>query len=380
MDAADRQFSERYNSLAPEAQFYFKSDSVGQTILDLANDYKLAADLVYDLVFATVNHEFDYSYLFKELSGLNLAGAGQLSFFRDFIGKIFLPLDSYLPAWHIKEVLLKNGGDPKLYQKQVDNFLTILEEENFKYLDYLVAWYEQNVDLKEEKRYVLDLLTNSLMDVLTADSRMAIADLNSGLVYLLYNDSNFIVEATHVLMASKSLLTSYPLVSHGKTVAPTVANWLKDFVDINGAELFDEIMLAQYLTRSPNVEKLSFGEKSLLIKLLKFYRNLSFFPESLEAVPVEEWEIIPLDQPADKDKIKTRKKTEAAPAAPTAPAVAASNPRAVPAAASQLSELEKTLQAYSPESLEYKVIKQEINRLKVGEFKQSQKTTKEIKK
>ena len=62
-----KQFSDKFNSLPEEAVFYFSNEISGHLILGLATEYNIDKVYVYNLVFDTVNSEFDFDYLKKEI-------------------------------------------------------------------------------------------------------------------------------------------------------------------------------------------------------------------------------------------------------------------------------------------------------------------------
>ncbi|MFA7365314.1 MAG: hypothetical protein WCZ12_03090 [Patescibacteria group bacterium] len=75
----------------------------------------------------------------------------------------------------------------------------------------------------------------------------------------------------------------------------------------NGSDMFNNIALAKYISSSVNCVKLDSDEKRLVKKVLRLYRNLNFFPESMKDVPFVEWEIIPVDKD---DVVREQKKEE----------------------------------------------------------------------
>ncbi len=169
------------------------------------------------------------------------------------------------------------------------------------------------------------------------------------------------------LYANKEIISRANILHDGRELKPTVSNWIKDFVADGGGGLFDGLVLAKYLSSSPNAGKLDESEKMLLSKILKTYRNLVFFPESMEHVPMELWEVLPvendngirdvlaeddspnLSMPVTRINSEPEKKVETA---------------VSEAEDSQMSKLQAALSDYAPTSLEYKVIKQELDRLR----------------
>jgi hypothetical protein len=206
---------------------------------------------------------------------------------------------------------------------------------------------------------------------LLADSKKA-QEFNEGLFGLFSKNGLLPDKLSKNFVNNQERLTSGSILSEGKEVAPTVANWLKDFISVSGSGIFDDLALIQYLSNSSNVKRLDEKDKNLLRRLLRLYRNLVFFPNSMGNLPVEDWEIIPIDKKEDEKKI--REDVLAAPS-PKATGVrilsAAASP--LPDKLATLTELEKMLPQYPAASLEHKAVSQEISRFKKAELKKTQK-------
>jgi hypothetical protein len=133
----------------------------------------------------------------------------------------------------------------------------------------------------------------------------------------------------------------------------------------------NNIALAKYLSSSSEVLKLSSGEKSLLRKVLKLYKNLVFFPDSMTGVPREDWVIIPLDvisEPVFQQKVekavpaskpeKVEKKVDN-----KKPAPVIKKKLEKPVEDPKIVKLKKSLEQYPANSLERKAIESEIKKL-----------------
>ena len=124
-----------------------------------------------------------------------------------------------------------------------------------------------------------------------------------------------------------------------REVPGTIANWIADFIARYGTDQFDELEMAQYLSSSENVNLISAPEKNNLRRILRLYYNFIFFPDSMEGVPVEKWEVFPLDVLND---------------LPSEPESQESG---------QIFQLRQALSRYIESSLEYKAISEEIRKL-----------------
>ncbi|MEI6835389.1 MAG: hypothetical protein WCK59_01015 [Candidatus Falkowbacteria bacterium] len=165
-------------------------------------------------------------------------------------------------------------------------------------------------------------------------------------------------------------LSEHHIILDGHPASPSIANWLKDFIKKYGSGLFNEVVLAEYLSQSPNIKLIKPEERELVRKVLKLYHNLVFFPESMANVPLEKWEIFPVDR----TKLNSINDVLSDDVPPVKPVVteekAISEPTPVIRKAPEISErqkiifdLQKNLTKYPASSLEYKAIYQEINRL-----------------
>lgn len=226
-------------------------------------------------------------------------------------------------------------------------------------------------DLEERRQIILDIFENDLVSTLKADSSNLKA-LNLAIFKTFNDDPALEDQVESLLYNNQEKLTKDNLILGAYPAAPTVANWLKDFIKIYGSSFFSEISLAEYLVKAPNLKKLASAEKELVRKLLKLYRNLVFFPESMDGILLENWELFPLDMVTNDSLAETNKllKTAAsasvekesrpvsAPAETTTPAAPGNEKEQL------IQNLEKSLVKYSVSSLEYKALQQEINRLK----------------
>lgn len=217
-----------------------------------------------------------------------------------------------------------------------------------------------NVLLKSESE-VIKIFYEGLVDVLKnkiTNKPWGVKDLNEAIFFWLSEDGSFQDGLSKELLNNQERLTSHSLVFEDRDVSPTIASWLKDFIKINGSKMFNELELAEYLTNAHNIKNLDATEKELVRKLLKLYYNLTFFPESMDNVRVEDWKIIPFDDSVEK-------KQEFVDVLSKGEIVTQNDSKNWQAKESTpLAELEQTLAEYTPSSLEYKAVDQEIGRLK----------------
>jgi hypothetical protein len=226
------------------------------------------------------------------------------------------------------------------------------------------------------KEDIINLFSKRVIETLKSSPEV-IQGLNF-LIFKLSNEHDDLEEKIiELLYKNEEILTGGKLVIEDREVSPTVANWLKDFIKVNGSNIFDELTLAQYLTNSANVKKLKPGEKDLLRKLLKLYRNLAFFPESMENIPIEDWQIIPVSYEEialhqskkkkelveSRDVLSDKKEVIAKEEPIVKKEVAAKEAKPIVEEAKPIDELENILTSYKPGTLEHKAVTQEIGRL-----------------
>lgn len=249
--------------------------------------------------------------------------------------------------------------------------------------------FEKLINIKPEKSLrvgkeeILNIFNKRVRETLKA-SPDTIRGLNIVIFKLLNSNEDLEEKIINLLYNNDETLTITRLILDEREVAPTISNWLKDFIKLNGSELFDDLVLAQYLSTSVNTKKLSRVEKELVGKLLKLYRNLAFFPESMDNLALEDWQIIPVDREKEeefndvlseeKPVVRTKPATPK-PIVKTAPKIGVKlvEPKISQTAKiekvekqenNSFDELKQTLAQYAADSLEYKAVLQEIGRLK----------------
>ncbi len=208
-----------------------------------------------------------------------------------------------------------------------------------------------------------------------------IEDYNEAIFYWLSKDGLLQESLSKSLLANQESILSARLLFEDKDVAGTISNWLKDFIKTNGSEIFNDLVLAQYLSTSANAKKLNSEDKNLVRKVLKLYRSLAFFPESMENLAISDWQIIPYDKSEnnhqemrdvlddEETQTQTKIQTSVAPSKSLRPVKPVMSVKfKAPATpvnneTSTLFELQDALKSYTPDSLEHKAVAQEIERL-----------------
>lgn len=204
------------------------------------------------------------------------------------------------------------------------------------------------MSLPQRKEFILNTFSKDILAVIQSDNTK-IKDFNIALFKTFNEDEDLEDKVESLLYVNQERLSNKPIILDKQLVSPTIANWLKDFIKRYGSDLFNEVTLAEYLSQSENIRNITAKEKELVRKVLKLYRNLVFFPESMDGVLLDNWEIFPIEQSdvSFKPEIVS----------------AESEPPIVSERQKTIFDLQKNLTKYSSNSLEYKALQQEINRL-----------------
>ncbi len=300
----DNQFSDKFELLPDEVKLYFSSEINGKNVLELAKEYKVEDYQIYSLVFLAVNSDFDLEILKDRIKKMELTGISAKKLWIDFLGRILLPIEKLLEAQFpdkikIEAEIKRLGTNPIRYKNQIEEVIDLIDDENVRLLEELITNFEASVDIKEEEDYVTDILKNDLLSIFKTSSLSANTALNRGFIYLLFNAEGFKESALRIIMSSQSLIGKNNILMDGREVAPSVANWLKNFIKEKGSDMFDDIVLAQYLDNNNGAKQLSQEEKEILSSLLRFYKNINFFPESMQNIAPDKWQIFPFEVPID---------------------------------------------------------------------------------
>lgn len=206
-----------------------------------------------------------------------------------------------------------------------------------------------------------ETLNNDLLKLIS-DKELA-ESFNIDVFYLLKNEPTFLAELEAVITNHSTVVSKAKIVDEKGARQASVANWIRDFVALNGSGYFDDLVLANYISNSKNAKSLSAAEKILLSRVFKVYRNITHFEEITDKTPVRFWSIIPTDievepiakQAEVQEEVPEKKASEAAPAI---------EKEQVAQRDSEATKLQAALNDYAAGSLEYKVIKQELDRLR----------------
>ncbi|MFA4942264.1 MAG: hypothetical protein WC564_01335 [Patescibacteria group bacterium] len=374
------QFLEKLDELSEEIKVYFSSGIESQVLKEIQKDYQLSSDELDDLVYDFFIADFKFATLDNSLKNTKVPGSSHSKLAADILGKLFLPVAPFLKL-DIKAEIVRRGHRPEIYEKYVEDFSDLIEDKNFSAMEELIDLHESTFNPVEEENLSLDFFTNGLKGILNDNDIGPITTLNGALIYLLVNKPEFHNKINKALLNNQEVITTQSLIWKEEAVRGTVANWIKDFIRENGSDIYNSVVLSRYLATSPNPQLLNEEERKIVRRLIKLYRNLFFFPDSMSDIPMEEWEIVPVEKvsvekpiPGAKPKVIVSevapvvfdKKEEIKETPVEKKTVASAVPVDIAKIEADLedSKLASLLTRYLPNSLENKVVKEEIKKRK----------------
>lgn len=199
----------------------------------------------------------------------------------------------------LKEYLEKKykfSGDKleKIYNEIVDGILGSAVQGISTEQDIEVAVKPE--DLVSHSRQVLIKIREDLLRLLRGDARGDLDFINAVLIYQLANDDPYKTGLIGALYDNSESIGDVRLKIDGKEVEPTVGNWIKVFVESVEADSFSKLDINNFVTNFSTANNLAKDDKLILLKVLKFYYNVKFFPDSLEGDNADYWEILPNDK------------------------------------------------------------------------------------
>lgn len=222
----------------------------------------------------------------------------------------------------------------------------------------------EEIDENKEKKSLLNSLRSGLMVILETDDQAILDRYNYLFVFIWSVDEGFRVEAPTALMSNKEKISSAKMEIDGKPQSITISSILKDFVKNYGGEI-DDLHIAEYMS-SVALKSLSDEEKVIALRILKFYKNINILDEYLSKEIDEigyNFAVLPAPAAIPVPAPTTPKKVKKA----TSPSPVSSKPIPTISKTQGLAaELEMMLKDYSPDSLEYKTIKQELKKLSLA--------------
>ncbi|MFZ4648750.1 MAG: hypothetical protein ACOYMB_03925 [Patescibacteria group bacterium] len=271
--------------------------------LELADKYHVPGNKlskITSLIFDLAQGVVAFSKLPQEAKTIfSFDDATALSFSRDLLGQNFLFLEDQFVG--MMPVFESFGGKPEDYMDVISRISKALAEER-KYFAKQLAPADDYVfkpkvaDDSFNREDYLGIFNHGILEFLfKLTDEDVVEEFNRGILIFIADNHSASNDLFKSLLNNQEKIGDKQLIIENRNVDPTIANWLKDFIKEKGSNLFDELILAEYLAGSKNSKNLSTEDKNLLRKVLKLYRNLAFFPESQEDLPVEKWQILSFD-------------------------------------------------------------------------------------
>lgn len=246
---------ERFNSLPMEIGLEFSSRNFLNKLKEIEDKYNL--DLSDAILLVAVN-DLDtldiYNYL-VEIEGLNDDMAETIG--QDINNNLLNPLFEHLAL---------------LYPGETEEILPI----------------------KRVKEIICSIFSSSLIEEIN-NHPVIIEAFNRRILDIFSSELKYSAEFEKSLSSNEEKIASKPFILNGRNVQPTIANWLALFVQENGSSLATTLKLSQFVSSSKFTNGLTAEEKDLLMKVLKTYNNIKFFPDSMPTDHGDGWEIIPYD-------------------------------------------------------------------------------------
>lgn len=269
-----------------------------------------------------------------------------------FIGELDLEnLDIYLiKKFNIDQII----SNKIMFEMENNIFKKVLGlSETLSRKDYLL-----DLDENDRNKKIIDIFSENLLKqfYFSVDVNYLL-QLNAIIFESISSDESFIEKIKRLFLESNEVLTSKKITIKEKIENATISNWIKDFVTENGSDMFSPIVLAKYLISSKNVALLDDTEKQLLRQVLKMYRNLFFFPESMGNANYIDWEIFPINKDLlninfQRKKLEDNNKKEDK-----------IQYKPVNSRAEEVVVLKELLKKYSDKGLEKKAIENEIKKI-----------------
>lgn len=364
MESKNLQFLQKLEVLPEEVSAFLYSKELENYMSDISKKFGLNIEVVNDFLLEFFINDFNFlkieEFIKSQISNQNFFN----ELYCDFLGNIILPLAPFIKVDVEKEIKNRNG-DLNKYLLSIEIFNEVINDKNFENLLEVSSSLDKITDLKEEERVSLYFLEKDLVQVLKSNDPFSAKKINGSIIFILSKNPELAAKFSRAFLANQEKLTTNLLIINNKKEEPTIANWISSFIKENGSDNFSNIALAKFLTSSVNCLSLDEGERRLVRKIIRLYRNLSFFPDSMSNVPIEEWEIIPVDKnslaPNDllkKDTDSLKKET-----------VVLENKeleieKVLSEDEQKIKELELMLEKYPNKSLERKAIENELKKIK----------------
>ncbi|MFA6422271.1 MAG: hypothetical protein WCV92_02650 [Candidatus Buchananbacteria bacterium] len=294
----------KFKDFEKEVEVWFTSSAVDAFIHKISDLYHVDYDGLWDIVIMLIENDFFIGSIEKDIAkkfNVDQYAANDIS--KDLIGMIFYPIAQYIKEFYDIEAELKSrNSSGGAYAAYTQRCALIIDGVAQEYLINQIEIYQKQGLLPEEIDEIKSIFKNSLVDLLRVQASESIAILNANVIFVLHNKHTFKEELLRIILQNQEILTTQQFKLEGKTVSATIENWLKDFTIKNPANALDNIAISDYMVSSSNTSLLSEKEKKLVNNLLLLYRNIKGFPQFFAKMPIEQWQIIPIEFKEEKQE------------------------------------------------------------------------------
>lgn len=252
---------EKFNNLPQELQDYLNSEKVIKTLEEIEEKYGIDLTLALILIFINELNLEDLPIYIEKKYNVN----------NDIINEVLFKME--------------NGIFREIANSFNEDYDELIVEK-----DYLL-----DLSIEEKRDIISKIFSEKILDQFSLPEDHLLR-LNAVIFELIGKDEQYLNKIIKYFLDSQEKISSKRIILKGKSEEPTISNWIKDFVFENSSDIFSPIILAKYLTSGKNVVSLNQDEKQILRQILKIYRNLIFFPESMGVLPYKDWEIFPINK------------------------------------------------------------------------------------
>lgn len=351
----------------PAVGYYFDSKIMARQSGYIKRDFSLSEKQIYSLVTALVANNFNFNSLPQLLLDLNIKLTDIRLFCSTFVGQIFSPLYAFLKNGKVDvyESIEYFGGNRAKFLDLANEYNVEWDLKSRELLIESTSDLIESIDVDDEADNCISILSTTIGEFLKSESTITLDKLNWLLIFILQKKINFKDEALKALSQNNVVFISSSLIIDNKPCKATIENCIKDFVKSVGGGKITSLEFTQYLTTGKNTSKLSKIERDLLRRLLQFYINLRFFPESISGTGQEVWRIMPIESTInEKEFLMELNKTPLAVAKGNEPINKKSEPRPLqnttPEQNKHLAELMLEANKYPVGSLERRAVESAI--------------------
>jgi len=315
------------NDLPPKVLHTLQSEFGSETNFEISKSFKLNIGQIVSLtklISKVYRKQTEISDLEKSISQLiDVESEQAKKLALEICGKRLLILDEDWFEGQVAKKITALGGNPGEYADFIKKYEHELKEEKEQLAaEEAEGKEDKTVDKKvplvisnpaEEYKGLKIVFTTQLKEILEIGGYALKLDLTARVVMLLINDESqkYQKELLGTLEHSEELITKNKIKLKNEKVAPSAANWIKDYISHIGIEnIMSSIEKARYLTEAENVKALKPEEKKVVSDLLEIYKSIKKFYETSKKMSIEDISIFPLSAEEGAEYAESLRKME----------------------------------------------------------------------